>query len=518
MNPDEISRLCAELSIHGTEEKLWSVQDTVTKATEKKLDLCLVGKLLSPKHVNRETFRAVILRIWQTTVDIEMVQDNMYLFYFRNPGDRFRVLAGGPWSFDNCLIVLEKLKGVGDIARLPFDRVVFWIQIINAPLICMTKEMGEYIGSCVEELVDIDMGVTGECFGKYMRLRVAIDISKPLKRFLRLELKQVVESMLLIRYEKLIEYYFHCGVIGHSYQFCQARKENNRFVSGMDFAYGLWLKATGVPGAGSGKKQRSNIAFDQESIKISEHHLEIVFLIETICDHKVMKGIRIKLGFDSKLVVDREGNSEGLCLLWNSVVDDVTLFVTYSQDMRNQLLFSNAMLPVDGIFEWVVNFLANFRDARCVEQSVRNDPARVVCWKPPAAACWSQNLISFVDGTKPCPAKFNIDSFGKDTTEIDPAYTEWQQKDQLILSWINASLTPSVLSTVALLSTSHAAWKSLEKRYASQSKTRILQLKNQLHNTKRGDLSISDFSDKITHIVDNLALTGKPDDMMILLL
>ncbi|KAK0601981.1 hypothetical protein LWI29_029278 [Acer saccharum] len=65
---------------------------------------------------------------------------------------------------------------------------------------------------------------------------------------------------------------------------------------------------------------------------------------------------------------------------------------------------------------------------------------------------------------------------------------------------------------VALLSTSHAAWKSLEKRYASQSKTCILQLKNQLHNTKRGDLSISDFVDKITHIVDNLALTGKPDD------
>ncbi|KAK0571460.1 hypothetical protein LWI29_016333 [Acer saccharum] len=124
----------------------------------------------------------------------------------------------------------------------------------------------------------------------------------------------------------------------------------------------------------------------------------------------------------------------------------------------------------------------------------------------------SQNLISFVDGTKPCPAKFKVDSFGKDTTEIDPVYSEWQQKDQLILSWINASLTPSVLSTVALLSTSHAVWKSLEKRYASQSKTRILQLKNQLHNTKRGDLSIYNFIDKITNIADNLALVGKPVD------
>ncbi|KAK4837237.1 hypothetical protein QYF36_003868 [Acer negundo] len=82
----------------------------------------------------------------------------------------------------------------------------------------------------------------------------------------------------------------------------------------------------------------------------------------------------------------------------------------------------------------------------------------------------------------------------------------------MILSYINASLTPSVLSTVTLLSISHDVWKSLEKRYASQSRTRILQLKNQLHNTKRGDLSISNFIDKITYIADNLALAGKPVD------
>ncbi|TXG63485.1 hypothetical protein EZV62_010479 [Acer yangbiense] len=192
MNPNEISRLCAELSIHGEEEKLWSVQDTITKAAEKKLDLCLVGKILSPKHVNRETFRVVIPRIWQTKVDIELAR-------------------------------------VGDIERLPFDRVVFWLQIINKPFICMTKEMGEFIGRCLGDLVDIDVGVTSECFGKYMRLRVTIDVSKLLKRFLGLELKQGVESMLLIRYERLLKYCFHYGIIEHSYQLCQSRKENDGF-------------------------------------------------------------------------------------------------------------------------------------------------------------------------------------------------------------------------------------------------------------------------------------------------
>ena len=91
----------------------------------RKLDLCLVGKVLSTKHINREAFRAVLPRIWQSALDIEVVQDNIFLFYFRNQGDLFRIIAGGPWSFDNCLIVLEKPSGVGDITKLWFSRVVF---------------------------------------------------------------------------------------------------------------------------------------------------------------------------------------------------------------------------------------------------------------------------------------------------------------------------------------------------------------------------------------------------------
>ncbi|TXG64170.1 hypothetical protein EZV62_011164 [Acer yangbiense] len=188
MDQNEIAKLCASLSLQTKDEKLWSVRNTLKESVGRKLDLCLVGKVISTKNINREAFKAVIPRIWQTVLDIEVVQDNIFLFYFSNQGDRFRIMAGGPWSFDNCLLVLEKPSEVGDIAKLGFSRVVFWIQILNASLLCMTKEMGEFLGQLIGELVDIDVGVTGECFGKYVRLKVAIDISKPLERFLRLEL------------------------------------------------------------------------------------------------------------------------------------------------------------------------------------------------------------------------------------------------------------------------------------------------------------------------------------------
>ena len=80
-------------------------------------------------------------------------------------------------------------------------------------------------------------------------------------------------------------------------------------------------------------------------------------------------------------------------------------------------------------------------------------------------------MFGFVNGTKPCPVQYKHGDDRKPRNSIDPAYLEWQQKDQALLSWINATLTPSVLSTVARFSTSRDVWRSLEKWYASQSRT-----------------------------------------------
>ena len=124
----------------------------------------------------------------------------------------------------------------------------------------------------------------------------------------------------------------------------------------------------------------------------------------------------------------------------------------------------------------------------------------------------SKNLMGFVTGRTLCPLEFKCDIDDNTTTEINPAYVTWYQQDQMILSWINNSLSAPVLSTVACFTSSQATWSSLEKRYASQSKNRILQLRNDLLTTKREGLSISDFVDKINHIAYSLTLAGKPID------
>ncbi|CAL8173510.1 unnamed protein product [Prunus armeniaca] len=124
----------------------------------------------------------------------------------------------------------------------------------------------------------------------------------------------------------------------------------------------------------------------------------------------------------------------------------------------------------------------------------------------------SRDLMGYVDGTIVCPSQQLSGS-----TTTNPAYTTWVQYDQMILSWINGSLTPSVLSVVASKRTSSATWEALEQRYASTSQNRILFLRNELLQTKKGDLLVADYLDKMNAISDNLALAGKPvgDDELV---
>jgi hypothetical protein len=65
------------------------------------------------------------------------------------------------------------------------------------------------------------------------------------------------------------------------------------------------------------------------------------------------------------------------------------------------------------------------------------------------------DLMAIVDGSEPCPPQSIIDEEGK--TSPNPEYTNWNRKDQFMLSIITASLSEKVLSTVYGLNTSHQA-------------------------------------------------------------
>ncbi|KAK3227088.1 hypothetical protein Dsin_006950 [Dipteronia sinensis] len=133
--------------------------------------LCLVGKILSPDLINREAFRSLITRIWkvQEGVEIEVISNNIYAFHFHSINDRIKFLSGGPWSFDDVLIVLEEPTGKGAIKSLKFNMAEFWVQISNILMLYMTKDIGHFLGCMIGDVREVDVRSSRDCLGHTIR-------------------------------------------------------------------------------------------------------------------------------------------------------------------------------------------------------------------------------------------------------------------------------------------------------------------------------------------------------------
>ncbi|KAI9201183.1 hypothetical protein LWI28_019811 [Acer negundo] len=125
MNTDELATLCGVLLVKERDGSVRTMDVNLLDNGERRLSLCLVGKVLTTKLVNREVFTDVIHSVWRVSegVDIEWIEGNIFAFHFKNLEDRKRVILGGPWSFDKAMLIFEESVGDGDIKCMKFNRM-----------------------------------------------------------------------------------------------------------------------------------------------------------------------------------------------------------------------------------------------------------------------------------------------------------------------------------------------------------------------------------------------------------
>ncbi|TXG48285.1 hypothetical protein EZV62_027579 [Acer yangbiense] len=182
MNADELALLCSALSVKEMECPVRTLDPNLVNIGARRLSLSLVGKVLTTRLVNRQAFCDVMNTVWHVSegVEIEWAEGNIFVLNFKNLEDRARILDSGPWNFDRAVIVFEELTGVGDILNMGFNRTVFWVQIHNLPLLCMTKEIGIFFGKMIGEVRDIDLETAREGNSRYIRVIVAFALTNRL--------------------------------------------------------------------------------------------------------------------------------------------------------------------------------------------------------------------------------------------------------------------------------------------------------------------------------------------------
>ncbi|KAI0522396.1 hypothetical protein KFK09_004775 [Dendrobium nobile] len=94
----------------------------------------------------------------------------------------------------------------------------------------------------------------------------------------------------------------------------------------------------------------------------------------------------------------------------------------------------------------------------------------------------------------------------------DPNFSGWNLIDKNLISALLSTISTSISPYVISSSTAHEAWITLEKRLQSASRSRVIQLKNELHQVQMKESSMQQYLAKIKSIVDTIAASGSNVD------
>ena len=215
---------------------------------------CAVGKLLADRTVGKEILKTPMIRAWHPTgwVSFKTLGPNLFLIEFEHEWDKTRILEGRPWKFDSDLFSMADFDGRTPPSELEFEKVAFWVRMYNMPLACMSREMGQRIGASMGDVEEVDVDEVGVGWGEFLRVRIVLDLTKPLSRgrFLKLRDRTI---WITFRYERIPRFCFKCGVIRHGGRGCvrpggRKLQENENMQE-----FGPWLRVSPTNRYGGGR-------------------------------------------------------------------------------------------------------------------------------------------------------------------------------------------------------------------------------------------------------------------------
>ncbi|KAF7140564.1 hypothetical protein RHSIM_Rhsim06G0091800 [Rhododendron simsii] len=212
---------------------------------------CFLGRIVSDKTLNKIAVTNILHKAWNTRAEFSITpwSHNTTLFRFNDEEDRRSILRDAPWSVIGNLLVLKPLPEGVVASEMDFNTSPFWVQIHGLPVEKMTKVNAEIIGKRFACLLGIEAVSDGLLLQRsFLRVRVEVNISQPLPKGFWMRRKNPTGTDLWIsyKYERLSDFCFACGRLGHE-------NKNCKFVTreeGLSSGYGPELRTGSIRGPG----------------------------------------------------------------------------------------------------------------------------------------------------------------------------------------------------------------------------------------------------------------------------
>lgn len=193
----------------------------------------LVGKIIFEKILNRGAVKSIIAKAWGEPDGLKIADmgPNVFMFTFKDKGDAHEIIKRGPWYVMGHILSLQYWIPEVAAAEVDYSRVSFWVQLHGMPLGTMTSANVVKLMTRVGEVIEVENPlVEGILLRSYMRVRLYMDITKPIPTGVWIPRKDLPNTWISFRFEKLQDLCYKCGVFGHNQWSCS----KERVMSGLD--------------------------------------------------------------------------------------------------------------------------------------------------------------------------------------------------------------------------------------------------------------------------------------------
>ncbi|CAL1370524.1 unnamed protein product [Linum trigynum] len=158
--------------------------------------------------------------MWRPMGSLEILDLNndTFLATFGNDQDYLKALTGGPWVVLDHYLVVHQWSPAFRTSDKPYRSVVAWVQFPELPVHFYHREILFAIGNLVGRTVKLDYHTENLERGKFARIAIELDMSKPLPTRIRLD-----GAWQQVLYENLPTICYSCGRIGHKEDSCPSK-------------------------------------------------------------------------------------------------------------------------------------------------------------------------------------------------------------------------------------------------------------------------------------------------------
>ncbi|KAL3614937.1 hypothetical protein CASFOL_040598 [Castilleja foliolosa] len=219
------------------------IQCTLTLPNDSEKEYSLIARVLSPKTINLNAFKISILKAWSLTgyVSTNKLGDNTLAFVFDKKEDIFRIL-NSTWTFRDSHIAITRWPPDKALADMDLTKILFWVQAYGLPVNYTNLEAAKNIGEVLGKFIKADLNSTNAKWKRSLRLQVELDTNRKLQSSMVISVNGKSKLMIEIRYERLTDFCYSCGLIGHKIAQCDSANSASPEKS-TSVRFGPWLKA-----------------------------------------------------------------------------------------------------------------------------------------------------------------------------------------------------------------------------------------------------------------------------------